>query len=240
MASQTDSTASAARITSQPNTAQVAEHSDVSSEVQLGDDQNNEPKAESDINSKRHGSKPQSMLRTWWWWWEIGTTIASIASMASIIGVLLRANNKPLADWSFYWSPNSVLSTLTAIGKSCMMVAVTESISQLKWLQFEKPRTLRDIELFDAASRGPNGAIWFLLKLRGKALVAAGGAIITILALGIDPVTQMVLAFPIDTMELHNETASLGVASGYVSKAFPATEVSKYNHYARALVDPWY
>jgi hypothetical protein len=173
------------------------------------------------------GIKNPSMLRTSWWWLEIVATVLSIGCMASVIGILAHTNGKPLNDWTFYFSINSVISTLTTIGKSCMMVAVAESISQLKWQRFEKTRHLTDMQLFDAASRGPAGATNLIWSMKADALIATGGAIITIFALAIGPFTQIVLQFPTNTVKLPNESPLLGVGTDYVSKAFPSSDVSK-------------
>jgi len=75
-----------------------------------------------------------------------------------------------------------------------MVFAVAESISQLKWLWFRKPRTLHDIEIFDDASRGPMGALRLVFKMQARRLAAVGG-LVTVLSVVMEPFTQQVVAY---------------------------------------------
>lgn len=93
---------------------------------------------------------------SWWWWWELGAALLSMASIFSIIIILATYEDRPLTDWTFNIQINSLISTLTTIGKTAMLVAVAESISQLKWLHFyQQSRPLDRFQDFDDASRGP-------------------------------------------------------------------------------------
>jgi hypothetical protein len=53
---------------------------------------------------------------------------------------------------------------------------------------------MRDLEIFDQASRGPWGSLQLLAKTRSPWLVGLGAAI-TIVAIGIDPFMQQIIQF---------------------------------------------
>lgn len=73
-----------------------------------------------------------------------------------------------------------------------MPMPVAEGISELKWVWFAKPRLLSDMDEFDLASRGPRGSFRFIFRLPQNKL-ACLGAMITLLSLGLDPFTQLVV-----------------------------------------------
>lgn len=147
----------------------------------------------------------------------------SLISMCLIVAVLISIRDKPLADWSLTISPNAVVSVLTTVGKASMMLPVAESISQLKWLYFDRPRKLRDLQDFDDASRGPWGSFTFLLNTRGRAIVASIGALITIIGLGFEPSAQQILSFPTRNVARANETATIAAAKMWQSKGYIQT-----------------
>ncbi|KAF4551315.1 Hypothetical protein D9617_14g077730 [Elsinoe fawcettii] len=90
--------------------------------------------------------------------------------------------------------------------KGCMIFAVAEGISQLKWSWFLQPRSLADLGTYDSASRGPWGSLLFLFSGRLD-FIATMGAIITVIALAIDPFAQQVFLFESCTLE-HNDAAT--------------------------------
>jgi Protein of unknown function (DUF3176) len=111
-----------------------------------------------------------------------------------IVLILSIVNNKPLASWEYSIRPNSLIAVLTTIGKTAMMVIVASCVSQLKWSHFRRPNDLSDMQLYDDASRGPWGA--FMMLLRPSSWIRDGlaglSAIITIMALAIEPMAQQI------------------------------------------------
>lgn len=134
------------------------------------------------------------------WAWEISASILSIACMASVVGVLFYEQDKPLNKWGLgqtYLSPNVVVSFLGTLGKSACLVVVAESVSQLKWLHFHKrSQELNDLQLFDAASRGPWGALQLVFRKHGSAFLAKCASVVILASLLIDPFIQSVFQFP--------------------------------------------
>jgi hypothetical protein len=108
------------------------------------------------------------------------------------------------------------------------MLAVAGCISQLKWLYFKhSPHSIRDMQTFDNASRGPMGAFELLTRLNPTHVfmhrnAGAGWAfwasILTILALALDPFAQQVLSFPLRSVPTQaGSLASISTAQIYDS-----------------------
>lgn len=114
-------------------------------------------------------------------------------------------------------SPNTVISTLSTLGKAAMMLPVGESISQLKWLHILRD-TARSVprgrftckyllirfrpmhmQSFDDASRGPLGSVAFIWKGRNYGslgFLTYVGCVLTIAAVALDPFAQQIISFP--------------------------------------------
>ncbi|KAF4307987.1 hypothetical protein GTA08_BOTSDO04686 [Botryosphaeria dothidea] len=77
-----------------------------------------------------------------------------------------------------------------------MLLGVTESLCQLKWRHFWlESRQLAELEAFDAASRGPWGALVFPFKTRFKSYIALLGAAIMVATLAMEPLAQQIVSF---------------------------------------------
>lgn len=139
-----------------------------------------------------------------------------------VVSILSKIDGLALDAWSLAIQPNALISIFTTLGKSSMMVAITACLGQLKWRHFYTgERLLRNMQVFDEASRGPWGASVFFGKIRSPAYTALLLSLITILALGIDPSTQQVLKVSNRETKLEGATAQLGVANAYVSEGRP-------------------
>ncbi|KAF3012650.1 hypothetical protein E8E14_010861 [Neopestalotiopsis sp. 37M] len=157
----------------------------------------------------------------WWWWWEIGASALSIACVAAIVGVLVYINNLAIDQWNFQISPNSLIAVMTTISKAAMMVPIAACISQLKWVYFSgETRPIRNLDLFDAASRGPWGSLCFIPSIRTEAITASALALVTILALGVEPTAQQILGLSsrLQGGQDHGNSVYIPLASSYSSK----------------------
>lgn len=158
----------------------------------------------------------------WWWWWEIAAAILSITSMCLIIAVLSNVRDTKLADWPYEIQPSSVISVLTTISKTAMMVPIASCISQLKWRHMQlRPRPLNHLQVFDDASRGPWGSAVMAWKLPFQSFLGWALALVTIVALGIEPSAQNILDFPSREWNVTEKfEAEMGKADVYFSKGF--------------------
>ncbi|KOC17307.1 hypothetical protein AFLA70_821g000091 [Aspergillus flavus AF70] len=151
------------------------------------------------------------------WLWEITSLIFSAACVVAMVGVLIGVQGTSLSAWHLLIAPNTVISALATASKTSLLLPVTESISQLKWVHFNRAHRLSDMDLYNNASRGPLGALVFLFRL--PLSLGALGAIITIVALGFDPFAQQLVFFPSRQAVMDNETASFKVSQAYESGA---------------------
>ncbi|KAI0007326.1 hypothetical protein F4779DRAFT_592391 [Xylariaceae sp. FL0662B] len=148
-------------------------------------------------NEKRRKSNGERRRQFRSWLWELGACFLSLASISAVIAALYVENGKPLDQWTWSIGPTAVVSFITAIAKSSMLVAVSEVLGQLKWQHFYgETHPLIDLQVFDAAGRGPYGAAEFLRRKHVKTWLASLAAVITIAALLIDPFMQLVFVFP--------------------------------------------
>ncbi|KAF2146950.1 uncharacterized protein K452DRAFT_337265, partial [Aplosporella prunicola CBS 121167] len=151
-----------------------------------------------------------------WWFWETSGAILSMLCMISVIIMLRQVNNTPLHQWNFYFQPNAVISAFVVVSKTAMLLAVAESLSQLKWLYFFKgTHKLKDLEAFEEASRGPWGAFVFLWRLKKWNPLALVGCVVMIAALAMDPFAQQIVSFPVRYERDANATASIAVTNAY-------------------------
>jgi hypothetical protein len=132
--------------------------------------------------------------------------------MAAVVIVLSQVNGLSLASWSFPIQPNSLVSVFITLSKSALMAAVGGVISQSKWMQFSKPTPIIQLWKFDDASRGPWGSLDLLLDLRKgfklTNVLAVLGALLTIIALALDPFTQQIIAYP-SRLVVHQSDATV-------------------------------
>lgn len=97
------------------------------------------------------------------------------------------------------------------------MLLIGAGIAQLKWNRFKTltyASKLHDFDLFDSAAHGPLGSLMLLIQIRWLSSLASIGAIVTILALGVDTFAQQVVSFETRDVEVDGR-ASFGLSKGY-------------------------
>ncbi len=164
----------------------------------------------------RPASKPTSVGRcsrgTGAWTWEVASGLVAVACLAAIVILLLSVKDKPVANWAPGITVNALLSVLVTVMKGAMAVIVAECLSQLKWSWFSRERTLKDLEIFDEASRGVWGAATLLLTRRSWFL-ASWGAFIFLAGFIIGPTIQLTVEFVIREIEIPSQAASVPVCN---------------------------
>lgn len=135
------------------------------------------------------------------WIWETLSLLLSISCITAVLILLLFYDNKPIPTWRFL-TLNTAISILAVVAKSALLVPVAEVISQQKWYWFwgDDARPLSDFQRHDAASRGPWGSFVLLLRPRTWHLVSVG-ALVTVLALGMEPALQQVQTYAVRSVE---------------------------------------
>jgi hypothetical protein len=95
-----------------------------------------------------------------------GLTFSSISFVALLI-LLFKENGKPLDNWTFFFSLNTVASILSTGMKAPLAFVVGSCLGQWKWIWFKKrPGPIACFLDFDEASRGPSGCIPLLYRLK--------------------------------------------------------------------------
>ena len=134
---------------------------------------------------------PQTIRRKTGWRWEIVGLGFSIGSLAATVGLLLKMSEQPLSAWNSQVSLNTIISLLAVVSRTTLMFPVMSCISQWKWTHFERQQPLRDMDIYDEASRGGFGGLGLIWRMPWK--VAALGAWVSILAFVIGPFFQQVV-----------------------------------------------
>jgi hypothetical protein len=104
-----------------------------------------------------------------WWWWELGSWLVSFACVTAIVGLLLYYDGKKQPnDIMSGITLNALMAVLAAIAKAALILPVSETIGQLKWIWFRRDRPLFDFYAYDNASRGPWGSLVLLCMTKGR------------------------------------------------------------------------
>jgi hypothetical protein len=125
------------------------------------------------------------------WLLELSSWTISALCMGAVVAIYLRINGKIMGDHEF------ALNCANALGKvasAALIVPTSEALGQLKWNWFHNSKAIWDFEIFDKASRGPWGAALLLYRTKGRSL-AALGALLIVLLLGIDTFFQQVVGY---------------------------------------------
>lgn len=100
------------------------------------------------------------------WFWELLTWLLGTLSLFTIVILLKCFNRKLLSEWNSVISINTIVSVLSQTVVSALLVSVSSCISQMKWVWYQKENDLVDIDMFDLASRGPQGSLRLLFSSR--------------------------------------------------------------------------
>jgi len=149
-----------------------------------------------------------------YWWLEIGACFLFLIILVAIVATLYPHQGKPLPQWPYHLSVNTVISIYVVILKSTILLVAAEGLGQLKWKWLERSRPLQDLVQYDDATRGPLGAFSLLRRLRLRHPLSSIGALIVLLVLVIDPFTQQVIDY-----------YDCGVPVGGVNGTVPRTNV---------------
>lgn len=140
----------------------------------------------------------------------------SSAALLSIVAVLFTFDQKPLTSWKATLRPNTVIAILSTVSKSALLMVIGSGIGQLKWVYFEqRPHCVADFAVFDEASRGPLGSSKLLLRIHWRATLASIGALLTLLALAMDPFVQQVISYDPVFLDAVDLVSAIGAARAY-------------------------
>ena len=157
--------------------------------------------------SARFGTPKLAVFNAWRF--EILSCLLFVLSLVAIFVTIYSHQGRPLPQWPYSISINSLVAIYVVILKAAMLFVAAEGLSQLKWSWFKRSRPLEDLTRYDMASRGAWGAVRLLWTLRGRDLVASIGAVVTIAALVIDPFAQQIIHYYTCQIELTTAQATI-------------------------------
>ncbi|MCJ1270468.1 hypothetical protein MMC22_010365 [Lobaria immixta] len=123
------------------------------------------------------------------WGFEVLLWFVALLSLVVILVILGMFNGQPLQNWHSGLTVNTLLHVLSQIAQSAVFVPVASSISQLKWIWYDKRRAIGEMEDFDKASRGLIDSLRLIMK-RPKWILVYLGAVSTSLILLLGPFAQ--------------------------------------------------
>ncbi|VUC23507.1 unnamed protein product [Clonostachys rosea] len=158
---------------------------------------------------KPHREGPTFMQVLKAWYPELLWVAFDIALLVALIIILAEFNDKPMPKWKLGLTLNTVVAILSTVSRAMTIIPLVEAMSQLKWNWFaSKQRQLRDVYLFDQASRGPWGAMVLIFKTRGRLITFAWvAAVILVSGLATSFLTQSAVTYdqdrfvPVDNAE---------------------------------------
>ncbi|CAG9984881.1 unnamed protein product, partial [Clonostachys byssicola] len=103
------------------------------------------------------------------WAPELIWAFLSIMVFIALVITLRQYDKRPVPEWRFGLTLNTVVAFLSTICRSMTVVPISEGLSQLKWNWIAtRRRPLWDLYTFDQASRGPIGSLLLMVTLRGR------------------------------------------------------------------------
>ncbi|KAK8225842.1 hypothetical protein HDK90DRAFT_68222 [Phyllosticta capitalensis] len=175
---------------------------------------------------------PKQMVRSRWqefhWTIEILSCIFAAIILVALVSILAIYHDGPQPNWPHPISINTIIAIFTVAFKALLLKPVVEGLSQFKWLWFSRPKELSDLELFDQATRGPWGSACLLydslIKLE-KRYLAIFGALLIIVALAIDPLSQGIVRYFSCAIPSLNTVAQIPRTNNYTTVgAYISTE----------------
>ncbi|KAK7937402.1 uncharacterized protein PG986_014270 [Apiospora aurea] len=178
----------------------------------------NEPKPEEEAGAPTKARRGcWEAVQDYTWTLELLSLVLAIASTAAICVILGLWDGRLLRDWPLPIQPNSLVSVFSTLAKTALALPAASVISQMKWVWFEEPRRLADLQTFDRASRGPWGALQLVWDTRGRAWITKAACILSIVALAYEPTAQQVLSYEARETLSNNATASLSIAKNWTA-----------------------
>ncbi|KAK5937970.1 hypothetical protein PMZ80_009559 [Knufia obscura] len=165
------------------------------------------------------------------WCPELSALVLSSACTIAIYAVLGAFDGRPNPSFKYGLTLNALISILATTSKVALIFAVSNALSQLKWVWFngDNNHRLLDAELFDEASRGPLGAIKILGSSPARSPVTLLGALLILIALAFDPFVQQIVSY--DTKLQYAQTNQAAM----IQAQFPSMEIGMQIENSTAL-----
>ncbi|KAF9881496.1 hypothetical protein CkaCkLH20_00642 [Colletotrichum karsti] len=164
-----------------------------------------------------------SSLRWSAWGPEYSALAGAIISFAAMVTLLAHFDGRDVFTWQGV-TLNAIVSILSVATKAAIAYVLAECMAQWKWILFAREeRPLIDFDRIDSATRGPLGSLRIIFRTHG-ALPVQFGAILTLLAVGLDPLAQQLIQLEQTVLFTHS-------GSNYFDGSLPAL-ISRATYYA--------
>jgi Protein of unknown function (DUF3176) len=154
------------------------------------------------------------------WWLEIIALFVALIAFFAIIATLYPHQGKPLPQWPFNISINTLLSIYTFVMKAALPVVVNSCLAQLQWTWFVVERPLIDVVRYDAAAKGPLGSVQWLWANHVSQPLTALAAVIVIISIIIDPFVQQLVVYKGCSTALLGVNASIPRTNYFLSDGY--------------------
>lgn len=172
------------------------------------------------VQTPRRDSTFRNGVQWFYWLWELCSAFLLLISVVSIPVTLYPHAGKPLPQWPSYITINALLAIYSMVLKSSIAFLITSCIRQLQWTWFLDAQSLQDLDLFSNAAQGPWGSLSWLWAHHFRQPLTAFGAIITVIAIAIDPFIQQLVRPTNCTAILANDTAASVPRTNFYSRQF--------------------
>ncbi|KAF6840343.1 hypothetical protein CMUS01_03997 [Colletotrichum musicola] len=143
------------------------------------------------------------------WGLQICALTGALACFGIMLWLLYFFDGKDVFEWQGV-TLNTIVSILSVAIKSSVVFVVAECMAQWKWILFAREeRLLIDFDRIDGAARGPLGSLRVILQTHG-AWVVQFGALLTILAIGLDPFAQQLIRLEPDVFFTPSNSSTSG------------------------------
>jgi hypothetical protein len=143
------------------------------------------PETEKEARGNGHGNRQNSvknstLSRLKLWWLETLAAVVAIGLLVGIYSILAAYDGEQISTWTAPITLTAVVSIFSTANRVALANIASNIISQAKWSWFWSPETnprvmgppIKDMELFDEASRSPSGASLLLKNsLKKPALI---------------------------------------------------------------------
>jgi hypothetical protein len=129
----------------------------------------------SSLRAERHSSA--SLHERWihcWkeWGWEMAACLCSLIGFCGMTGLLVAFDGKSQPAWPYGVTLNSAVSLISTVTKSLLLIPAAACVSQSIWINYVKrEHSLGILTTYDAASRGPWGAVQLLWALKSRYVI---------------------------------------------------------------------
>ena len=161
------------------------------------------------------------------WMTEMICCVIGVTGLCVLVALFSAYNGQPLPNWPHSITLNTVIAILVILIKASILLITAQGISHLKWswMSTDTARPINDMERFDLASRGPWGSVYFLWNLKGRAVLASLGCLITVTSLALDPFAQQIVHYQDCTIQSLAGEAVLPVTHWYTDVLYYSDEM---------------